>query len=133
MAAARNLAIPVEAGDTFSLRCEIRDAPAVTGQLGAPTVLVSPVATWSVGSRPVPVNGETPILVKSTGVGGSGARILQETVNAVQVWVAYADFVTADTQGMTPGVYYWELRIVDGAVTSTPATGSLEIRATITR
>ncbi|MGJ0509584.1 MAG: hypothetical protein ACR652_21170 [Methylocystis sp.] len=116
-------AVEVTQGDVFSLRFPLLDPS------GQPAGYVgTPAAKFALGKNPYIAPGETPILSKSSPA--SGCRVVQETVNAIQTWVVYVDFVKVDTLGnanVMAGQHYYELKANENTV----ATGSLMIQPTL--
>jgi hypothetical protein len=122
----QNCPVTVSQGDVFSLYFPLLSPD------GTPTIYTAPVGYFSLALTPYPIEGATPALSKDSVLVG-GVRIFQTTINLVSTWVAYVDFVAADTEGQTPGGHYYELMVVDGSNEAFVATGQVVIAATITR
>lgn len=122
MSAATDQNAVCHAGDVFSLRFPILNPD------GTAAAFTDPEGVYAIGSRPKPIDGETPLILKTT-TPAAGARILQES----GTWVLYVDFAEADTQDIAPGVRYHEARIVDVSNIFTVATGTVTVYPTIIR
>jgi hypothetical protein len=116
----------ISAGDEVSLRILILD------EAGAPANLSTPSAVWALGSFPEAIDEETPLVTKTTDVGG-GARLVQETVDAELTWVLYVDLEPADTWDIPSGLHYHEARVTSGGAPATVTRGVLTIKSTIIR
>jgi hypothetical protein len=117
----------ISAGDEASLRILILDETT-----GEPASLSTPFAVWALGSFPAAIDDETPLVKKTTDVGG-GARLVQETVDAQLTWVLYVDLEPDDTWNIPSGQHHHEARITSGGIPATVTRGVLTIDATIIR
>jgi len=112
----------VSAGDVFSLQFPILNTN------GTPAVYTSPVAEFSLSFDAYPLNGATPLLLKSSS--GSSATLNQQIINGALTWVFTVNFTRADTLYITSGKHYFEVYVIGD---ETVATGILTINPTITR
>lgn len=118
MSARENQDASIYAGDVRSLRFPLE------GEVdGEPAALSAPTGTWKTATGLSEAARSNPILEKVP-------TLTQETIGADQWWVAYVDLDEADTID-APGVYYHQLRIVDGTGKLVTASGKFVVRPLI--
>jgi hypothetical protein len=108
----------IYAGDVRSLRFPIEGDTE-----GEPATLVGPDGSWMTATGLSEAERSNPILEKVP-------TLTQETIGADQWWVAYVDLEEADTID-APGVYYHQLRIVDGTGKVVTASGKFVVKPLI--
>jgi hypothetical protein len=118
MSAKENQDVSIYAGDTRSLRFPIEGETA-----GEPATLSAPNGTWKTSTGLSEAERSNPILEKDP-------TLTQETIGADQWWVAYVDLAEADTID-APGVYYHQLRIIDGTGKIVTASGKFVVKPLI--
>lgn len=118
MSAKENQDVSIYAGDIRALRFPIEGDVA-----GEPATLSAPSGTWKTATGLSEAERSNPILEKVP-------TLEQETIDGDSWWVAYVDLTEADTID-APGVYFHQLRIVDGTGKLVTASGKFAVRPLI--
>jgi len=118
MSARENQDVSIYAGDVRSLRFPIHGEAD-----GEPATLSAPSGAWKTATGLSEAERSNPILEKTP-------MLAQETIDDEQWWVAYVDLAEADTID-APGVYYHQLRIVDGTGKIVTASGKFVVKPLI--
>jgi hypothetical protein len=120
MSAKENQNATIYAGDVRRLRFPIEGDTA-----GSPATLTAPQGYWKLATGLSEAARANPVIEKTSSP-AEGLVIDQEEIDDEEWWVAYVYLEEADTID-APGVYYHQLRIVDGTGKVVTASGKLVV------